>query len=248
MDFTELNRKREYYLANRHLIPSDILNKYENAFRIEYTHNSTAIEGNTLSLIETKLIIEDKISVGGKNMRELHEVENHDKAFEYVKECVGENKTLDENTVKDIHEILMQNIFPGGIYRNVSVRITGAAFQPPPPDEMYFQIKNFYADMLYKKKAMHPVEFAAWTHAEFVKIHPFKDGNGRTARMIMNYRLLSDGWLPVSVNKDDRLNYYNALESYAVLNNIEPFVKLIADLENKELVQMIEIIRQIIKQ
>ena len=102
-------------------------------------------------------------------------------------------------------------------------------------------------DMLYKKD-IHPVEFAAWTHAEFVKIHPFKDGNGRTARMIMNYQLLLNGWLPVSVNKDDRLNYYNALESYAVLEDINPFVKLIAELENKELVQMIEIIRQITKQ
>jgi len=247
MDFTELNAKYEYYRKNKHLISADVLNKYERAFLIEYTHNSTAIEGNTLTLIETKLLLEDEISVGGKDLREIYEVINHKKASDYVKKCVGENKPLDENTVKDIHELLTENIFPGGIYRNINVRITGAAFQPPPPDEMYVQIKNFYADMLYKKD-MHPVEFAAWTHAEFVKIHPFKDGNGRTARMIMNYQLLLNGWLPVSVNKDDRLNYYNALESYAVLEDINPFVKLIAELENKELVQMIEIIRQITKQ
>jgi len=244
MDYTELNRKHEYYQSNKHLIPVEVTENYENAFRIEYTHNSTAIEGNTLSLIETKLILEDKISPGGKDMRELHEVENHDKAFDYVQKCVTDNKSLDENIVKDIHEILMENIFQGGIYRNVSVRITGAGFQPPPPNEMYIQIKNFFADLTWKKN-LHIIEFAAWTHAEFVRIHPFRDGNGRVSRMIMNYQLMSESWLPVSIAKEDRLDYFNTLETYAILGNIEPFVELIANLENKELDKMIEVIDQV---
>jgi len=243
MDYTELNGKYEYYLSNKHLIPSEAINNYENVFRIEYTHNSTAIEGNTLSLIETKLILEDKISPGGKDMRELHEVENHDKAFSYVKKCVSDGRALDENTVKDIHEILMENIFQGGIYRNLSVRITGAGFQPPPPNDMYIQVKNFYADLLYKKD-LHPIELAAWTHAEFVKIHPFGDGNGRVSRMIMNYQLIFNKWLPVSIAKEDRIDYFNALEAYAVLGNIKPLTELIAELEIKELDKMIEVIEQ----
>jgi len=246
MDYTELNRKYAYYHANKHLLPFDVINNYENAFRIEYAHNSTAIEGNTLSLIETKLIIEDKVSVGGKNMRELHEVENHDKAFDYVKKRIADKNTLDENIVKDIHELLMENIFPGGIYRNVNVRITGAGFQPPSPNEMYIQVKNFFADLRFKAN-LHPIEFAAWTHAEFVCIHPFKDGNGRVSRMIMNYQLMINGWLPVSINKEDRLKYFETLEIYAIEKNIEPFVELIAELENKQLDNMIEIIEQIKK-
>jgi len=248
MDYTELNRKRGYYNANKHLIPPEIMNRYEKAFIVEYTHNSTAIEGNTFSLIETKLILEDKVSVGGKDLRETFEITNHAKAFDFVKQCVADGKNLDENTVKDIHQIIMENIFPGGIYRNINVRITGAGFQPPSPNEMYIQVKNFYADLPYKKNMLNSIEFSAWTHAEFVKIHPFMDGNGRTARMIMNYQLMSDGWLPADIKKEDRLDYYKTLEIYAVDGNIEPFAELVAELENKELDYMIEVIRQIINQ
>jgi len=247
MDYTELNRKYEYYHSNKHLLTPDVISNYEDAFRIEYTHNSTAIEGNTLSLIETKLLLEDKLSVGGKELREIYEITNHDKAFDFVKKCVAEKKTLDENIVKDIHEILTENIFPGGIYRNVNVRITGAGFDPPSPNEMYIRIKNFFVDLKYKKD-LHPIEFAAWTHAEFVRIHPFKDGNDRISRMIMNYQLMFFDWLPVSISKENRLDYFNALEDYAVAGNIEHFIYLIAELENKELDKMIEIIQQIAAQ
>ena len=244
MDYTGLDQKHEYYNANRHLIPAEVAEKYEMAFLIEFTHNSTAIEGNTLSLIETKLIIEDGISVGGKSMREIYESANHKKAFGYMRERLGEKKPLDEVTVKDIHEILMENIFQGGIYRNTEVSITGANYQPPAATDMYIQIKNFFADFAFKKD-MHPVEFAAWTHAEFVRIHPFADGNGRASRMIMNYQLMFYGWLPVSVLNKDRLDYYNALGVYAVDGNIEPFAGLIAGLEHKELDRMIRIIDQV---
>jgi len=173
--------------------------------------------------------------VGGKDLRETFEITNHAKAFDYVKKCAADSKPLDENTVKDIHQILMENIFQGGIYRNINVRITGAGFQPPEPNEMYIHVKNFFADMPYKKNMLHPIEFASWTHAEFVRIHPFADGNGRTSRMIMNYQLMSDGWLPVSINKEDRLNYYKTLETYAIDGNLEPFANLTAELEDKEL-------------
>jgi len=244
MDYTNLNRKHEYYQANKHLLPSEVLQNYEAAFRVEFTHNSTAIEGNTLSLIETKLLLEDKLSVGGKELREIYEVTNHAKAFDYTRQRVAEGKPLDENAVKDIHQILMENIFPGGIYRNVNVRISGAGFEPPPPNEMYVQIKNFYADLPYKTD-IPPIELAAWVHAEFVRIHPFVDGNGRASRMIMNYRLMSDGWLPVSVAKEERLPYFEALEAYAAGGDIQPFTVFIAALEEKELDRLNEMIRQI---
>jgi Fic family protein len=244
MDCTELNSKREYYRAHKHLLPPEAVRNYEAAFRVEYTHNSTAIEGNTLSLIETKLILEDKLSVGGKELREIYEITNHAKAFDYARKCVAEGKPLDEDTVKDIHQILTENIFPGGIYRNLGVRITGAGFRPPPPHEMYAQIKAFFAELPYKSD-MPDIEIAAWIHAEFVCIHPFVDGNGRTARMIMNYRLMSDGWLPVSVPKEERLRYFESLETYAVGGDMQPFAAFVAALENAELDRMIEMIRQV---
>ncbi|MCL2352309.1 MAG: Fic family protein [Firmicutes bacterium] len=244
MQYAELNKKREYYQANKHLLPREITSNYEAAFRIEYTHNSTAIEGNTLSLIETKLLLEDKLSVGGKELREIYEVTNHAKAYDYTLKCVAERKPLDENTVKDIHQILMENIQPGGIYRNVNVRITGAGFQPPPPNEMYVQVKGFFADLPYKTNTP-SIELAAWVHAEFVRIHPFTDGNGRVSRMIMNYQLMSDGWLPVSVAKEDRLKYFEVLEAYAVAWDIGPFAAFVAELENKELDRINEAITQV---
>jgi len=103
----------------------------------------------------------------------------------------------------------------GGIYRNVDVYISGARHTPLSPNEAYQQVKSFYADLPYRTE-MNGIEFAAWTHAEFVKIHPFVDGNGRTSRLIMNYQLMVHGFLPVSIAKESRLEYFEALESYAV--------------------------------
>lgn len=159
---------------------------------------------------------------------------NHNKAFSYVKQCVAEGRPLDEPTVKDIHALLMENILTGGVYRNVEVRITGAGFKPPVPREMYVQVKNFFADLPCKTD-LNPIELAAWTHAEFVRIHPFEDGNGRTSRMIMNYQLLLSGFQAVDIKKEDRLTYYENLEAYAVQGDLQPFAEMIAGLEEQRL-------------
>lgn len=234
MDYNVLLSKKEFYQKNKNTLSDFAVQNYEQAFEIEYTHNSTAIEGNTLSLIETKVLLEDKISIGGKNLREIYEVVNHNKAFQYVKGCIAEAKPLDENRVKDIHAILMENIMIGGVYRNLDVYISGAKHTPPSPNEAYKQVKNFYADLLFKSE-MNAIELAAWTHAEFVKIHPFIDGNGRTSRLIMNYQLMANGFLPISIAKESRLEYFNALESYAVDNDLKPFADFIAALEEQKL-------------
>ena len=165
---------------------------------------------------------------------------NHAKAFAFVKKCVAEGRHLDETTAKDIHALLMENILIGGVYRNVEVRIPGAGFNPPVPVEMFRQIKNFFADLSCRVD-LNPIELAAWTHAEFVKIHPFTDGNGRTSRMIMNYQLLSNGFLPVSIAKENRLEYFDALEIYAVNGDLAPFAEMIAGLEQQRLEEYISI-------
>ena len=243
MDYVMLCQKKEQLADIREHLPKEALQSFDKSFEVEYTHNSTAIEGNTLTLIQTKAVLEDGISVGGKTLREIYEVVNHSKAFQFVKQCVAEGKPLDENTVKDIHALLMENILPGGIYRNVEVRISGAQHKPPAPSEMYRQVKEFYADLPYKAE-MNAIELAAWTHAEFVKIHPFVDGNGRTSRMIMNYQLMTAGFLPVSIAKENRLPYFEALEAYAVGGDLKPFAEMIASLEEQRLEEYLGIMQE----
>ncbi|WP_412648881.1 Fic family protein [Hydrogeniiclostridium mannosilyticum] len=238
-----LLRLKETAEEKRSELPPEVLSSFDNSFNIEYAHNSTAIEGNTLTLIQTKTIIEDGLSVGGKELREIYEVANHAKAFAYVQKCVADGKPLDENIVKDIHALLMENILVGGVYRNVEVRITGAGHKPPVPSEMYRQVKNFFADLPYKTE-LNAIELAAWTHAEFVRIHPYTDGNGRTSRMIMNYQLMENGFLPVSIAKENRLEYFEALEAYAVNGDLAPFAEMIAGLEQQRLEEYIAIAEQ----
>lgn len=240
MNYERLLQKRTKLIEIQNNNTENLFDNFDKAFEIDYAHNSTAIEGNTLSLIETKVLLEDEISVANKSLREIYEVVNHNKAFAYVKKCIFENKPLDENIIKDIHSILMENILVGGVYRNVEVRITGAKHKPPVPSEMYYQIKEFFNNINLKSN-LNPIELAAWTHAEFVRIHPFVDGNGRTSRLIMNYQLMSNEFLPVSVNKEDRLEYFSYLEEYAVNGNLVPFADFIAELEEQQLDEYLSI-------
>lgn len=241
MDMQRIIEKKNRFQEVIGKIDAVTLSSYDKDFELTFTHNSTAIEGNTLTLMETKVILEDGISVGGKELREIYEVINHKKAYHYVKKCITENKQLDETIVKDIHAILTENILIGGIYRNQEVRISGAKHTPPTGQEMYIQIKEFYEE-LREKKEINPLELAAWTHAEFVRIHPFVDGNGRTSRLLMNYQLMAKGFLPVSISKEERLEYYIALEAFAVNKDIQPFLELVAKLEEERLDEYLKLI------
>ena len=244
MDYDRLSRKKKQLSGLWEQLPKEALESFDKSFEIEYTHNSTAIEGNTLTLIQTKAVLEEGISVGGKPLREIYEVLNHNKAFRYIKKCISEKRVLNEAVIKDIHALLMENILTGGIYRNVEVRISGARHKPPVPGEMYLQIKKFYADMS-EMKGKNDIELAAWTHAEFVKIHPFVDGNGRVSRMIMNYQLMLSGFLPISIAKENRLEYFEALEAYAIDGKLKPFAEMIAVLEEQRLDEYLGIMQEL---
>lgn len=234
MDFERIRAKQIKYEQCKSKIDFVTLSSYEKDFELRFTHNSTAIEGNTLTLMETKVVLEDGVSIGGKELREIYEIVNHKKAYAYVKKCIVENKPLTESIVKDLHAILTENIIVGGIYRNQEVRISGAGFTPPAGNEMFMQIKGFYEELKCNTD-LNPIELAAWTHAEFVRIHPFIDGNGRTSRLLMNYQLMLQGFLPISIDKDRRLDYYNALEKHAVNGDLTPFAELVAKLEEQQL-------------
>lgn len=236
MDYTILDEKQKRCLLHIKTVPDLAVQSFERAFELEFTHNSTAIEGNTLTLLETKAVIEDGLSIGGKDLREIYEVINHQKAYEYIKKCVAEQENLNEIIIKNIHEILMQNIMQGGIYRNQEVRISGATHTPPAGQKMYNQMQNFLYDLVEKQKnGTHPIELAAWTHAEFVRIHPFLDGNGRCSRLLMNYQLIANNFLPISIKKENRLTYYEALDNYASQKKLAPFIEMIATLEGARL-------------
>jgi Fic family protein len=240
LDYNRILKKQKLYEDGKDTLHVVTMESYDNAFEVEFTHNSTAIEGNTLTLMETKVVLEDGISIGGKALREIYEVVNHKKAFRYVKQCIKEGLPLGEKVVKDIHALVMENIIVGGIYRNEEVVISGASHIPPARNEMYIQIKNFFADLMFKKN-LNPIELAAWTHAEFVRIHPFQDGNGRTSRLIMNYQLMNCGFLPISIAKERRLDYYNALDKYAAEGILDDFTDMIAELEEVQLDKYISI-------
>ena len=126
MDMQRILEKKNRLQREIGKIDAVTLSSYDKDFELTFTHNSTAIEGNTLTLMETKVILEDGITIGGKELREIYEVVNHKKAYRYVKQCIAESKPLDEHIVKDIHAILTENIILGGIYRNQEVRISGA--------------------------------------------------------------------------------------------------------------------------
>lgn len=237
-----LDEKKHFLREKLKVTPQNIIDNFERDFEITYTHESTAIEGNTLTLLETKTLLEDKITVPGKYLREVYEIVNHDKAFAYVKELIKSKTPLDENIIKNIHEKLMDNILTGGMYRDHAVRILGASHHPPDEYALRQEMKFFFADMPLKAK-LHPVEFAAWTHAEFVRIHPFPDGNGRTSRMIMNYQLMYYDFLPVSVEKTERLEYCQTLDDYAVSRDVKKFTEFVFEHENKTLDRYLEFLK-----
>lgn len=244
MENQTLLQEKQFYNKYKSKLSKEILEKIEKAFDIDFAYHSTTIEGNTLSLIETKAVIEDKISIGGKELREIYEVVNHSKAYNYVKNKIESKEELTEETIKDIHQLLTQNIMQGGIYRHTDVIITGAKHTPPTPNEMYKQLRFFYDDLSKKKETMQAIELAAWTHAEFVKIHPFPAGNGRTSRLIMNYQLMGNGFLPIIIKVEDRLNYYENLDIYATTGNLQPFIEMLTELEENRLSEINKIIKQ----
>ncbi len=221
--------------------------EYEEKFLIRFTYESTVMEGNTLTYQETEDLLLRGITPGGKNLREIYEQVNHKRAFAYINEQVQLHNELNEERILKIHQILTENIFRGGVYRSVQVRIAGAKHECPYPEELPDKLRSFYND-LDKKMAvcglpesdLDAFRLACWAHAEFVAIHPFLDGNGRTSRMIMNYLLIEYGYVPVSIPLERKREYGNALDHYACTGQLDEFMAIIEDLEREELEYLIE--------
>lgn len=228
--FNEVDQlKRE--LDNKRPIPNETLRSLEESINLEWTYNSNGIEGNTLTLRETQIVLEG-ITVGGKSIKEHLEAINHEKAILYLSDLVKENNPITEWNIKSIHQLILKDIDDenAGRYRRENVTIKGATHIPPDdlkvPELMEKLVLNYE-----NWNDFHPIIQAALLHGELVKIHPFVDGNGRTSRLLMNLDLMNHGYNPVIIKKEDRLEYYEALDKAHTTCNYTDFVKLITKLE-----------------
>lgn len=231
---TELDSKRP--------IPKETLKSLKESINLEWTYNSNGIEGNTLTLRETQVVLEG-ITIGGKSIKEHLEAINHERAIIYLEDLVKDNKPITEWNIKSIHQLILKGIDDenAGRYRRENVTIKGAVHIPPDytkiPELMEKLILNYETWNKY-----HPIIQAALLHGELAKIHPFVDGNGRTSRLIMNLDLMNHGYNPVIVKKENRLEYYEALDKAHTTGNYTDFVKLINKLEIEMLNKYLELL------
>lgn len=228
-NFTKINQFKMELDSFRPLPKEIVANIHENLI-INWTYHSNAIEGNTLTINETKVVLEG-ITVGGKSLREHFEAINHKEAILFLEDLISDKQELSEGVIKNIHSLILKNIdnSNAGKYRSINVRISGAEHVPSNHVLLAEQMNNLIEQ--YKSWSnLHPVKQAAMLHSEFVKIHPFVDGNGRTSRLLMNLALMQNGYPPAILPVSKRLRYYNALDKAHVKNEYDDFINLIIEI------------------
>lgn len=235
------------HLSTLRPLPEEALAKIREAMDIEYTYESNRIEGNTLTLQETALVINEGVTIGGKSMREHLEAINHNEAIAFIKEIAQEAETVSERAILQIHALILRSINceNAGRYRTVPTLISGSRHTPPQPYLIEKQMEEFMLRFkALEAQGEHPIHIAAYLHDELVRIHPFIDGNGRTARLLMNLYLQSKGYAIISLKGDaeSRIAYYKALEASHVEKNPEAFKSLVAQAEVEALEKYLKII------
>lgn len=230
-----LAHKKATLEARRPLSPS-AAGRLKDYFDVEWTYHSNAIEGSTLTLRETEVILHEGLTVGGKTLREHLEAINHKHAIDFVEALARGAEPLTEHTLRQIHALVLKGIDDqvAGQYRSGQVRISGSEYIPPDPVAVPGLMHDFGVWLTAEAQSLSPVERAALAHFRLVDIHPFVDGNGRTARLLMNLLLMRDGYPPAIVRREDRLAYYEALDN-AHARNTEPFVRLMAEAVERSL-------------
>lgn len=218
------------------------------ALELEYTFESNRIEGNTLTLRETDLVINEGLTISGKSMREHLEAINHQEAIGYIKQLMQRNFPFNERELLSIHNLILRGIIPedAGRYRRVQVMIKGSAHNPPQPFIVPKEMEEYFFWYEENKSKLHPVLLAAEMHERLVTIHPFIDGNGRTSRLVMNLILLQNGYVIANIkgNYETRMHYYQSLENAQTKHNKEDFLYFIAQIEKESLERYLDIIKQ----
>lgn len=214
-------------------------------FIVEHTYNSNAIEGNTLTLQETQLVLQG-ITIDRKPLKDHLEVVGHKEAYEYMEQLAKEQHEITTYELRSIHQLVLADRQEGrGQWRRVPVRILGALTEPVQPYQIEPMMEALLADMGSLYRQLHPVEKVALFHLRFESIHPFIDGNGRTGRLLMNLQLIRAGYPPINVKFADRRRYYEAFDSYARTSSPEAMQTLIAEYLEQRLQAMLEILSNI---
>ncbi len=207
-------------------LPEEALKRLRQDIRLRHTYNSNAIEGNTLTLQETKLILEHGITIGGKSITEHLEARNTAEAFDFVGMLVDGGKGIDHESIQELHGFVKRGIsHDAGRYRTVNVRILGASKSPPDFGKVPGLMEEYVKEIQTYED---PLAGAVFVHYRFVAIHPFSDGNGRVARLLTNLYLISQGYPPTMLPVKDRQRYYDVLRK-ADMGNILPFADFIAE-------------------
>lgn len=215
-------------LDKRRPLTQGELQRLRDEFLIEYTYNSNAIEGNTLTLQETALVLEG-VTIDKKPLKDHLEAVGHRDAFLYVQDLVKNNVPFSESIIKQIHTLLlMDRPNDRGVYRRIPIRIMGTYHVPPDPILVPEQMRNLVAEFAGNKK-LHPIERAVLFHLKFEGIHPFVDGNARTGRLILNLMLMQAGYPPVIISVADLGNYRNAFNTYQQFGNKDEMINIIAN-------------------
>lgn len=229
---TEIDELQQKWASHRPM-NSTQMRKLSEYFRTQYTHESNQIEGNTLSLRETHLVINEGITISGKSLVEHLEAINHSEAVDFIIALVDNKEDLTKRTLLELHRLILKSIDNeyAGRYRDVPVRISGSQHIPPQPYLIEKMMEDYFLYYERNKHSLHPVILAAEMHERLVSIHPFIDGNGRTSRLVMNLILIKNGFTIASLKGDDvsRQLYYSALEDVQINNKPTPFYGLIID-------------------
>jgi len=228
----QIDRKKQELDGRRPLTEGE-LERLNEEFTVEYTYNSNAIEGNTLTLRETDLVLRG-LTIDQKPLKDHMEAVGHKEAFDYVRELVKENVHLTESVIKQIHcLVLADKKNDRGVYRRVPVRIMGAHHEPVQPYLIEPRMEQLLID--YTASEEHIVTKLARFHIDFESIHPFIDGNGRTGRLLVNLELMKAGYPPIDIKFTDRAAYYNAFEEYHIKHDISSMESLFAGYINARL-------------
>ena len=208
------------------------IDEYEKKFALIYTYDAVGMEGqNRIPYEDVKRLSHAKALLGYSE-REQKEILNHLKAFEFVKQQAKTNQPFNEEIMKDIHEILVEGIFQGGVYRNVNINIFGATHQPPDYVKVYDRMNRFFRDIeTFEGNA---IEKATYAHASIAKIHPFVDANGRLAKLVLNYFLMIEGYLPISIPLNLREAYIANLEIFKTEKELKPLGEYFKELLIKQ--------------
>ncbi len=228
--------------ACRPLTPAEV-EAIREVFLVEHTYNSNAIEGNTLTLQETALVLQG-ITIDRKPLKDHIEAVGYKEAFQYVEEIAKQDKPLTDYEIKSIHSLVLANRPEDkGTFRRVNVRIAGAMTEPVQPYLIKPKVEELLEDYNNWAKTMHIVERVALFHLRFESIHPFIDGNGRTGRLLMNLQLIKEGLPAVNIKYSDRRSYYDAFDEYARMGSADAMTKLIGEAFVARLRDMVEVLK-----